>query len=121
MDKKELDIIAQAIFDKKGSNIFAMDVRGLTTITDYFVIAEGNVDRHVKAIGDAVIEAMDKAGHKVIYVDGRGFADWMVIDFGDVFVHLLTPGAREKYRLEMLWSEGKIIDVNIDISRRNVR
>ena len=120
MNKKELNLIAQAIFDKKGFNIFVMDVRGLTTITDYLVIAEGNVDRHVLAIGNAVIEEMEKAGHQVVQVEGRHHPDWMVIDFGDVFVHIFTPGTREKYRLELLWNEGKIVDVAIDVSRKNV-
>jgi len=120
MQEKDLDLIAQAIFDKKGFNIFVVDVRGLTTITDYFVVAEGNVDRHVLAIGDAVIQQMKKAGHEVFQIDGSHNPDWMVIDFGDVFVHLFTPGTREKYRLEMLWDEGKIVDVTIDASKKNV-
>ncbi|NGX57364.1 MAG: Ribosomal silencing factor RsfS [Chlamydiae bacterium] len=120
MNKKDLDLIAQAIFDKKGFNIFVLDVRELTTITDYFIIAEGNVDRHVRAIGEEIIEEMEKVGHEALRVEGRDFADWMVIDFGDVFVHLFTPGVREKYRLELLWQEGKIVDVAIDISKKNV-
>lgn len=119
MNKKDLELIAQAIFDKKGFNIFVLDVRGLTTMTDYFVIAEGNVDRHVKAIGDAIVEEMENAGHEVLRQEGREFADWMVIDFGDVFVHLFTPGIREKYRLEALWNAGKIVDVAIDISKKS--
>jgi len=117
MIKRDLDRIAQAIFDKKGFNIFAMDVRGLTTLTDFFVIAEGNVDRHVLAIGDAVIEEMEKAGHEVVLTEGRDHPEWMVIDFGGVFVHLFTPAAREKYQLETLW-KGKIVDVAIDVSRK---
>jgi len=117
MKKKDLDLVAQAIFDKKGFNIFVMDVRELTTLTDFFVIAEGNVDRHVLAIGDAVVEEMEKAGHEAYLIEGRDHPEWMVLDFGDVFVHLFTPVAREKYQLEKLWN-GKIIDVTIDVSRK---
>ncbi len=118
MEKKDLDLIAQTIFDKKGSNIFVLDVRGLTSMTDFFVLAEGNVDRHVKAIGDAVLDSMAKSGCEALRVEGKQFADWMVIDFGDIFVHLFTPGVREKYGLESVWSKGKIVDVSIDISKK---
>ncbi len=120
MDQKDLDLIAQTIFDKKGVNIFVLDVRHLSTLPDYFIIAEGNVDRHVQAIGDAVIEKMEKAGLKALHVEGRGGADWMVVDFGDAFVHLMTSEVRERYRLELLWSEGKIVDVAIDVSKKNI-
>ena len=118
MEKKDLDLIAKTIFDKKGTNIFVLDVRGMTSMTDFFILAEGNVDRHVKAIGDAVIDAMENAGHEVLRVEGKGTADWMVIDFGDAFVHLFTQGVREKYGLEAVWSKGKIVDVSIDISKK---
>jgi ribosome-associated protein len=118
MEKKDLELIAQTIFDKKGTNIFVLDVRGLTSMTDYFVLAEGNVDRHVKAIGDAVIDSMESAGIEVLRIEGNHSADWMVIDFGDVFVHLFTTGVREKYGLESVWSKGKIVDVSIDISKK---
>jgi ribosome-associated protein len=110
-----LKAIAQAIYDKKGINILVLDVKGLSTITDYAVIAEGNVDRHVVAIAHAVQDEMEKRGEKPVYVEGMQTGDWIVLDFIDVMVHLFMPGLREKYQLEKLWKDGKIVDVKIDV------
>ncbi len=113
-----LNTIAQAIFDKKGMNILALDVRGLSTMTDFYVIAEGTVDRHVKAICKAVIDAAHTEGYEAWHVEGEQSGDWIVIDFGDVIVHLFIPDLREKYALESLWSKSKVVDVKIDISHQ---
>jgi len=111
-----LDLIAQTIFDKKGFNILALDVRGSSSITDYIVIAEGNVDRHVTAIAKAIVEAMNKQGENPIYVEGLQNGDWVVIDFFDLMIHIFMPGLRDRYKLEKLWAEGKRIDLTIDVS-----
>ncbi len=111
-----LDTMAQAIFDKKGMNILVLDVRGLSSMTDYYIIAEGTVDRHVRAISKAVIDAAHTKKTEALHVEGEKEGDWVVIDFGEVIVHLFTPGLREKYALETLWSKSTIIDVNIDVS-----
>ena len=108
-----LDVIGQAIFDKKGSNIITIDVRGISTMTDFYVIAEGNVERHVKAIHNSVCDAMAKIGRRPLFIEGVRESDWVVIDFGDVVIHLLIPEMRERYALENLWKEGKIVDVEI--------
>jgi len=113
--KEELDLIAQTIFDKKGFNIVAIDVRDVSTMVDYFVFAEGNVDRHVNTIAGEIIDVMSKEGVKPLRIDGESVGDWVVIDFGDIFVHLFTPEMREKYRLENMWHEGKIVDLTIDV------
>lgn len=113
-----LNIISQAIFDKKGMNILALDVRGLSTMTDFYVIAEGTVDRHVKAICKSVLDATQPLGYQAWHVEGDKEGDWIVIDFGDVIVHLLIPDLREKYALETLWKKSKIVDVKIDISHQ---
>jgi ribosome-associated protein len=111
-----LNLIAQTIFDKKGSNILALDVRGFSTITDYTVIAEGNVDRHVIGIANAVIDALEKVGEKPLYVEGLDAGDWVVIDYLHIMVHIFMPGLREKYHLEDLWKQGEIVDLKIDVS-----
>lgn len=111
-----LNVISQAIFDKKGMNILALDVRGLSTMTDFYVIAEGTVDRHVKAISKAVIDATHSIGYQAWHVEGDREGDWIVIDFGEIMVHLLIPDLREKYALESLWKQSKVVDVKIDIS-----
>lgn len=108
-----LNAIAQAIFDKKGVNILALDVRGISTITDFVIIAEGNVDRHVVAIAQNVEGDLKKIGETSIYAEGMQEGDWVVLDYLDVMVHILTPFMREKYQLEKLWGEGKIVDLKI--------
>jgi ribosome-associated protein len=108
-----LNTIAQSIFDKKGTNILALDVRGISTITDFVVIAEGNVDRHVVAIAQNIENELKALGEKAIYVEGLEYGDWVVLDYLNVMVHIFMPGVRDKYQLERLWGEGKIVDLNI--------
>lgn len=122
MKKSPLDsinLVAQTIYDKKGFNILALDVRGLSSITDYLVIAEGNVDRHVAAIGKAVVEELEKQGEEPIHVEGFQTGDWVVLDYSDFIVHIFMPGFREKYSLERLWKESEIVDLIINISPTN--
>jgi ribosome-associated protein len=113
--KTILNLIAQTIYDKKGINILALDIRGISTLTDYAVIAEGNVDRHVIGIAQGIIEALQEVGAPVVHSEGLQSGDWVVLDFFNVMVHLFMPGLREKYRLEDLWKEGRIIDLQINI------
>ena len=119
-DHKLLNTIAQVIFDKKGSNILALDLRGVSTITDYAVIAEGNVDRHVIAIANAVEQALAEMGVKPVHVEGLQVGDWVVLDYLQVMVHLFMPGMRDKYQLEKLWKEGAIVDLQIETASKAV-
>lgn len=119
-DLKDLDRVAQAIYDKKGSNILAIDVRDICTMTDYFVIAEGTVDRHVKALGQTIMDEFSKEKRWPIHVEGLQEGDWVVLDYGSFVIHLFTPQLREKYGLEKLWKEGKIVDVQIQSAEKKV-
>lgn len=114
---KLLNALAQAIYDKKGFNILVLDVREICTMTDYFVIAEGTVDRHLKALSDAIIDQMSQLGQYPIHIEGLQACDWIVLDFVDFVVHLFTPELREKYALEELWKKGQIVDVEIVTSK----
>ena len=114
---KTLNAIAQVIYDKKGFNILALDVQGLSSITDFLLIAEGNVDRHISSIGRAIINELDERGEKLVHAEGLQTGDWAVLDFGEVTVHIFSPGLRERYSLERLWSESKIVDLAIDVSK----
>lgn len=116
-DKQILDRVAQAIFDKKGFNILVLDVRGISTMTDYFVIAEGTVDRHVIALYFAIKDSLDEVGITPYHVEGQHDGDWIVMDYTDFVIHLFIPDIREKYALEKLWKESKIVDVNIVTER----
>jgi ribosome-associated protein len=111
-----LHLIAQTIFDKKGTNILALDLRKISTITDFVIIAEGAVDRHVIAIAHAIEEALAKIGEKPIHIEGLKNGSWVVLDYFQIMVHLFTPGVREKYHLEELWNSGEIIDLEINVS-----
>ena len=113
---KILNIVAQAIFDKKGTNILALDVKGVSNLTDYILIAEGNVDRHVVAIAYEIIETLKKHGEKPVQIEGLETGDWIVIDYLDYMIHLFMPGLRDKYRLEELFQEGKVINLKIKTS-----
>lgn len=106
-----LNLIGQIIYNKKGFNILGLDVRDVSSLTDFFIIAEGNVNRHVKAIAQAVIEALKAKGHEPLHVEGLTDGDWVVIDYLEVVIHLFMPGVRDKYRLEELWHQGKIVDL----------
>ncbi len=111
-----LNAIAQTIYDKKGFNILGLDVRDVSNLTDFFVIAEGSVDRHVRAICLSLQEKLTEMGHSPLHVEGAESGDWIVMDFGEVLVHLFIPELREKYALENLWKEGKIVDLTIKIA-----
>jgi ribosome-associated protein len=119
MKNKILNLIAQTIYDKKGINILALDVQGISTLTDYVIIAEGNVDRHVTAIAEAILAALKENGHTPSHVEGLQEGDWVVLDFLDFMVHLFMPGLRDKYRLEELWKKGHICDLVINTTPSN--
>lgn len=111
-----LNLIAQVIYDKKGSNILALDVQGLSSLTDYILIAEGNVDRHVSSIARGIIDDLREKGERPVHVEGLEIGDWVVIDFTVIMVHIFSPGLRDKYSLEKLWGDSKIVDLEIDVS-----
>lgn len=100
------DKIIAALEDVKGSQIMALDVRKLTGMTDYMVIASGSSNRQVKALAENVIDELRKEGLRPIGSEGETAADWILIDFADVVVHVMLPEARTFYDLERLWSDG---------------
>lgn len=109
-----LNSIAQVIYDKKGFNILALDVQGFSTITDYLLIAEGNVDRHVMSMAQTIVKEMGDSGEKPIHIEGLKTGDWIVLDYGPVMVHLFTPGLRDRYSLERLWPQSKLVELEIN-------
>lgn len=113
--QKTLDSIAQAIYDKKGFNILALDVRGFSTMTDYCLIAEGNIDRHVKALSQSIQDILNDTEYELLHIDGGKTSDWLVMDYGVIVIHLFIPDLREKYALESLWKEAKIVDLQIEV------
>jgi ribosome-associated protein len=113
-----LNLIAQIIYDKKGFNIIALDVREISSVTDYFIIAEGNVDKHLRVLSKEINQGLKEHGQQSFCIEGMGDGDWVVLDYLDVIIHLLTPDQREKYSLEELWRDSKVVELNIDTSKK---
>jgi ribosome-associated protein len=97
--------IAQAAVDRKAENLVALDMRGVVPFADVFILASGNSGRHVRAIADAVEESASALGERPLGVEGYDEARWILLDLGDVIVHVFQPAVREHYDLERLWSE----------------
>jgi len=112
---EKLQLAAQALYDKKGINILALDVKNISSLTDYILIAEGSVDRHVVAMAKEVIETLKKQGEKPIYVEGLQAGDWVVLDYLDYMIHIFMPGLRDKYQLEEMFRDGEIVDLKLKI------
>jgi len=105
MQTDELKAIAlQALEDLKGLDIVEYDVRDMTSITDVMIVASGTSDRHVKSLADAVVTACKKAGVPPLGVEGSGEGEWVLVDLGDVVVHVMQPRIREFYALDKLWT-----------------
>jgi len=119
--------IERYALDKKAHEVVELDMRGLVGYTDYFVICSGNTDRQVKAIHDAIL-AGAKNEHRILprRVEGQTRAEWILMDYLDVVVHIFVPATREFYRLEQLWGEAptrRIVDrasTDPDIRRGSV-
>lgn len=95
--------------DKKGSNIVLLDIREVSTIADYFVICSGNSERQVKAIAKEIEDELIKHEVGPRHREGLDLGQWVLIDFGDVIVHLFTTAQRDYYRLDKLWSTARTV------------
>ncbi len=97
--------IIEALDDAKAENILELDIRPFTQIADWMVVASGTSTRHVMALAEKVREAGVKYSLKPIGAEGESAGEWVLLDFGDVIVHLMVPATREFYDLEGLWNE----------------
>ena len=97
-------LITDTVKDLKAEDVQTFDVRALTTMTDFMIIASGRSNRQVKAIADKVIETAKTRRIRPLGVEGQNQAEWILIDFGDVIAHIMHPTTREYYQLEKLWS-----------------
>ena len=97
-------IIVTALEDLKATDIQIMDVKNLTTITDFMILASGNSSRQVKALADKAIETAKENNIMPLGTEGIQQGDWALVDLGDVIVHIMRPAIRDHYQLEKLWS-----------------
>jgi len=105
MNSEKLSNLAvEALEEIKGLDIVKLDVRNMTTVTDWMIVASGTSSRHVQALVDNVAEKAKAAGHRPSGVEGESGGEWVLLDLQDALVHVMLPKVREFYNLEKLWS-----------------
>jgi ribosome-associated protein len=113
MQSDELLKLAQtSLEDMKARDLRVLDVRGLTSVTDYLLIASGTSDRHVRSLAQALVESAKQAGLSPLGVEGQESGEWVLVDLCDVVVHVMQPRTREFYKLEDLWAVGNDMATN---------
>ncbi len=111
MQAKELvERVEHVLDEKKGVNISVIDVIGKTTITDYMVIVTATSERHAQSLADYVLIDVKEHGLTPLGVEGQQGSDWVLLDLGDVILHVMTAQSREFYQLEKLWSVDRADD-----------
>ncbi len=101
---KLTDLVVDALDDIKAQDIVKLDVRDMTTVTDYMIVASGTSSRHVQALVENVAEKAKAAGHRPLGIEGEEGGEWVLLDLQDTLVHVMLPKVREFYNLEKLWS-----------------
>lgn len=101
---------AELALDRKASDVVVLDLRGISSATDYFIVATGNSDIQVKAIADWISEQMRELGEKPDHVEGLETARWVLLDYIDFVVHVFHPQAREFYQIESLWGDAPRVE-----------
>ena len=107
MDNNEIKVIANAMLEKKGIDVVSLDLRAIgTAISDYFIVCNADSTTNVNAIADNVEDRMiEKCGRKVLRSQGKENSFWIILDYGDIVVHIFQTEYREFYRLESLWAD----------------
>ena len=106
--EETLRLVLASLDDMKAEDTLSIDLRGKTTIADTMVVTSGRSQRHVGAVADHVREDLHRAGVRGLRVEGMPHCDWVLIDAGDVIVHVFRPEVREFYNLEKMWAPGSI-------------
>lgn len=109
--KDMVRIIYDALADKKGEDIKIIDISEISVMADYFVISNGNSDSQVNALVENVEEKMHKAGYPLKQREGSRSGSWVLMDYGDVIVHVFDKENRSFYNLEHVWNDGKIVEM----------
>lgn len=105
MNSEELcELIIATLDDGKAQDIVTLDVKKMTSVTDYMIVASGTSNRHVRALAESVSTKTREAGHRPSSVEGEEGSEWVLLDLQDALVHVMLPRVREFYNLEKLWS-----------------
>lgn len=102
-------LVVGALEDLKAQDLKILDVSAMTTVTDTMIIVSGTSTRHVKAMADNILEKTSAAGHRAIGVEGEQEGEWVLVDLGDIVVHIMLPQARDFYNLEKLWDKDLVL------------
>jgi len=108
---EKLKLALKAALDKKAENPVILDLRELTSLADYFLILTSNSDTHARTIADEIKKKLKEKGVIPISVEGYDNADWILLDYGDLLIHIFKPEVRELYNLESLWMDAPKIEV----------
>ncbi|WP_283815457.1 ribosome silencing factor [Bradyrhizobium jicamae] len=106
---KTLNLILSRLDDMKAEETVTIDLRGKSAYSDYMIITSGRANRHVGAIAENVTKGLKESGVKSVHVEGLPNCDWVLIDSGDVIVHVFRPEVREFYNLERLWTQNPAV------------
>ncbi len=106
-----LKIAVKAVDDKKGIDVVVLDITSVATFTDYFLICSGDSTRQIQAIADEVQQKLAANGHRPAHVEGYNNAEWILMDYLDLVIHIFSRKARAYYDLERLWRDAKILEV----------
>lgn len=107
--KKMVKLVFEGLEDKKGEDIQVIEIKDISVIADYFIIANGSNSQQVDALVDSVKDKMARAGYEPLRVEGVRSASWILLDYGDVIVHVFSKEDRLFYNLERIWRDGKVI------------
>ena len=107
---KLLELALKAVEDKKAMNVVALDLRNVSPISDYFIVCHGNSDIQVQSIATEVRKVVLEAGGVIKGIEGMNSARWVLMDLGDVIVHIFHRDEREYYNIERLWSDAKVVE-----------
>ena len=111
-----VEIAAKAAFDRKALDIIILDLRGLSSVTDFFVICSGTSDTHVEGIAEIIEEKLEEHNERLWHREGERKASWILLDYIDAIIHVFTEDTREFYGLERLWGDAPRFDYNEDES-----
>jgi ribosome-associated protein len=102
-ETKMIDIVLQSLEDAKAEETVAIDIAGKSSLADHMVVTSGRSNRHVSAVADQVVKALRENGFGKPRIEGLPHADWVLVDGGDVIVHIFRPEVREFYNIEKMW------------------